>query len=328
MGLNHYMIHAVDSPAVAARAEAATDRLGALAPKSPHLLHMPAHTYGHLGRYADATRVNVLAVAADEAMFAELKKQNFTVTFDWRGHNGHYQWYGALMEGRGDFALESARAVAGRAKSNSEYGEYVRSLPMLTLLHLQRWDQLLKEPLPTGDKGIATVLGEMARGIAQVRSGKAADAAAALERIKPRAKLLVAKHAGKNYVAKLVRGMVVSAEAQLGAEIAMAAGRVDEALALQLQAAEGAEFADRTEPPTLAGGPRQRLGAMQLKAKQYAAAEKSYRADLAIHPNNGWALTGLQKALAAQGKQDEAKAAARDLATRWALADAQARGVE
>ena len=328
VGLNHYMIHVVDVTAVAARAEAAADRLGKLAPKSPHLLHMPSHTYAHLGRYADATRVNQQAVAADEALFAELKQQNFTINMDWRGHNGHFQWYGALMEGRGELALDSARASAQRAKGDSEYGEYVRSLPMLTLLHLQRWEELSKEPLPTGEQGIATVLGEMARGIALVRKGEVIPATAALERLKPKVKLLQAKHAGKGYIAKMLRGLVISAEAQLGAEIALAGGRVDEALTLQMQAAEAADFADRTEPPTLAGGPRQRLGAMQLRAKRYAAAEQSYRADLALHPRNGWALSGFQKALAGQGKQAEALDVQRDLTATWALADTQARGVQ
>ena len=328
VGLNHYMIHVVDATPVAARAEAAADRLGKLAPKSPHLLHMPSHTYAHLGRYADATRVNQQAVAADEAMFAELKQQNFTISMDWRGHNGHFQWYGALMEGRGELALASARASAGRSKSDSEYGEYVRSLPILTLLHLQRWEELSKEPLPTGEQGVAIVLGEMGRGIALARTGQAPQATAALERLKPRAKLLLAKHVGKGYIAKILRGLVISAETQLGAEIALANGRIDDALALQMQAAEAADFADRTEPPTLAGGPRQRLGAMQLRAKRFAAAEQSYRADLAIHPRNGWALNGLEKALAAQGKQTEAQSAQRDLAANWALADTQARSVQ
>ena len=92
VGLNHYMIHAVDALPVAMRAEAAADRLGALAPKSPHLVHMPSHTYGQLGRYADATRVNQQAVALDIAMREELKTQGFANTKDWRGHNGHFLW--------------------------------------------------------------------------------------------------------------------------------------------------------------------------------------------------------------------------------------------
>jgi hypothetical protein len=47
-GLNHYLVHAVDAPGVAQRAVAAADRLGALAPQAPHLVHMPSHTYVHV----------------------------------------------------------------------------------------------------------------------------------------------------------------------------------------------------------------------------------------------------------------------------------------
>lgn len=325
VGLNHYMIHAVDAVPVAARAVAAADRLGKLAPKSPHLLHMPSHTYGHVGRYADATRVNQLAVAADEAMMAELKKQNFKDTFDWRGHNSHFQWYASLMEGRGALSLETARAAAGRAKGDSEYGEYVRSLPVLTLLHLQRWDELIKEPMPTGGQGLATVLGNMTRGIALARTGKTAEAKAALELLKPSARALLDKHTGKKFIPKLMRSIVTDAQQELAAEIAFAEGRVEEALKLQAEAVLAADHADRTEPPTLASGPRQRLGAMQLRARRYAEAEQSFSRDLALHPRNGWALNGLQKALAAQSKQAEAQAAGRELATSWALAEQDAR---
>lgn len=328
VGLNHYMIHAVDAVQVAARAEASADRLGKLAPKSPHLLHMPSHTYAHIGRYADATRVNQLAVAADEAMMRELKQQNFKDTKDWRGHNSEFQWYAALMEGRGELALDTARAAAGRATADHEYGEYVRSLPMLTLLHLRRWEALLKEPMPRGDKGLATVLGEMSRGIAMARSGQLANARAALELLEPKATLLLAKHTGKNGGSKMVRSLVGSARAQLGAEIAFADNKIDAALALQAQAVEAAADAEQAEPPALASGPRQRLGAMQLRAKRFAAAEQSFLADLALHPKNGWALQGLGWALAAQGKGAAAQTAQRDLANSWARADSPLRTAE
>lgn len=325
VGLNHYMIHAVDAVQAAPRALAAAERLGKLAPKSPHLVHMPAHTFALVGRYADATRVNQLAVAADQALDLELKKQNFTSSKDWRGHNLHFQWYAALMEGRGELALATARTSAGRAKSASEYSEYVRSLPMLTLLQLQRWDALLKEPMPSGTKGLATVLGEMSRGIAMARSGQPANARAALARLEPEAKALMQKHGGTDYMDKIMRSLAGSAQAQLSAELAFAENRTNDALALQTQAVSASVEADNSEPPMLAGGPRQRLGGMQLRAKQFAAAEQSYREDLAIHPKNGWALHGLEGALAAQGKQAEAQRAQRDLAISWALADSKLR---
>jgi tetratricopeptide (TPR) repeat protein len=327
VGLNHYMIHAVDAVPVAARAVPAADRLGRLAPKSPHLLHMPSHTYAHVGRYADATRVNQLAVAADESLMADLKRQGFDVAFDWRGHNTHFQWYGALMEGRAALALETARAAAGRAKGSSAYSEYVRSLPALTLLHLQRWDALLAEPLPAGDQGLALVLGEMARGIAMARKGDAAGSRAALARVQPQAELLVAKHSGKDTMARMLRSLAGSASKELAAELAFTEGRIDAALELQAQAVEAALDAGRAEPPMLASGPRLRLGAMQLQTRRFVEAEQSFRADLALHPGSGWALQGLGKALAAQGRQADAQAAQRALAGSWALAEAELRGM-
>ncbi|MFC5547127.1 hypothetical protein [Massilia aerilata] len=321
VGLNHYMIHTVDAVPVARRAEAAADRLGALAPKSPHLLHMPSHTYAHLGRYADATRVNQAAVAADEAMEAEMKRQNFSVSKDWRGHNLHFQWHAALMEGRGDLALSTARTLALRGKGDNTYHEYLRSLPVLTLLRLQRWDALRQEPLPTGDKGVATVIGQMASGIALAHAGQRSAAQAAQARLDPAAEKLVKDNAGEGYVNKLMRSLARTAQAQLRAEIAWYGEQVDEALAQQQLAVTASSDAEATEPPTLAGGPRLRLGAMQLAARRYAAAEQSFRAHLAEHPGNGWALQGLRKALAAQGKQAEAKSTENELERNWKQAD-------
>ena len=322
VGLNHYMIHAVDAVPVAARAVPSANRLGRLAPKSPHLLHMPAHTYAHVGRYADATRVNQLAVAADEALMADLARQGFPVVYDWRGHNTHFQWYGALMEGRAGLALDTARAAAGRAKGSHAYAEYTRSLPMLTLLHLERWDAVLREPAGSGDQGLAAVLAGAAQGIARARTGDLAGARAALARVQPQAEALVAKYPGKDYLPRMLRSLAGGTSRELAAELAFAEGRVDAALALQEAAVAAAGDADRAEPPMLAGGPRLRLGAMQLRAGRFAAAEQSFRAELARHPGSGWALRGLGRALAAQGREGEAGAARAQLAASWPRAEA------
>jgi tetratricopeptide (TPR) repeat protein len=328
VGLNHYMIHAVDAVQVASRAVPAADRLGSLAPKSPHLLHMPSHTYAHVGRYADATKVNQLAIAADVAMMTELKKQNFNATLDWRTHNTHFQWYGALMEGRGDLALQSARSAAARSKGDDEWSEYMRTLPLLTLLHLQRWDALAVEPLAKGDRGVAFVLGEMARGIGQVRTAKREEATATLARIEARNKVLFEKYKGRNFTNELVRNLATLSQTQLAAEIAFADGRIDEALKLQGKAVDAGTLPNQTEPPMLASGPLQRLGSMQLRAKQFRKAEQSFLADLAMHPKSGWALHGLEQSLLAQGKQTEEHQARRELATSWIAADSNLRGMQ
>jgi hypothetical protein len=118
-----------------------------------------------------------------------------------------------------------------------------------------------------------------------------------------------------------MRSLARTAQAQLRAELAWSGQQADEALAQQQLAVTASYDADATEPPTLASGPGLRLGAMQLQARRDAAAEQSFRAHLAEHPGNGWALQGLRQALAAQGKQAEAKATERELERNWKQAD-------
>jgi hypothetical protein len=70
-------------------------------------------------RYADAVRVNEEAVAAQASLSTLLVQQQFTKTTDWDGHNLHFLWFGAVMEGRGDLAGLGRRrsgAVAGRRR--------------------------------------------------------------------------------------------------------------------------------------------------------------------------------------------------------------------
>ena len=326
IGLNHYMIHATDADAVAERAVAAADRLGALAPGSPHLVHMPSHTYLHVGRYADALRVNQAAVAADLTLAEQQKAQGFAVSKDWRNHDQHFLWFAALMQGRGDEALLAARGVAERAASADHiFSEYRRALPVLALLRLQRWDALLAEPLLAGKHGLAQALSEHARGVAFARSARLREARAALVLADAgAAKVIQANPSPKGYE-RTLRDMVTAATDRLRAEIASAEGRHDVALAYQAQALIASSRADESEPPMLAAGDRLALGDMQLRAGRAALAEQTFRQDLAAQPGSGWALDGLARALSTQGKAAETQAVQLQLAQAWAQADASLR---
>ncbi len=321
-GLNHFLVHAADSATAAPRAVAAADRLGALAPASPHLVHMPAHIYVRVGRYADAARVNEQAVAADLSLFEAQKTQGFSVSKDWRNHNQHFLWFAALMQGRGDAALAAARGVAERAaKGDHPYAEYRRSLPMLALLRLERWDAVLAEPLPIGGKGLAQALGEQARGVAYARTARLADAHAALARADAGAAAIAKAYGKPRGFDRVLREMTLSATTHLRAEIAIAEGRADDALKAQAAAVAASRRADDNEPPMLAAGARLALGELQLRAGRALEAEKTYRADLAAQPGSGWALAGLTRALQAQGRAAEAQALQPQLAQAWAAAD-------
>ena len=311
-GLNHYMVHLADALPVASRATAAADRLGALAPKSPHLVHMPAHIYVHLGRYADAMRVNETAVANDAALAADEKAQDFSVSKDWRLHNQHFLWYAAVMAGREDDALAAARALGERVASwDNPFAEFVRSMPLITLVRFQRWDDVMKEPRATGDKGMSQAWYDYARGVAAARLGRLDEAQAALERVTAANKSLGGD------LTKILGRHLQAAQEGLAAEVALARGANDEALLHQAAMVKAAAKDDAREPPALADGTKVTLGDMQLRAGKAKDAEATFREVLVQHPKSGWALRGLARALDAQGRAADAKAAREELSRSW-----------
>jgi hypothetical protein len=325
-GLNHYTVHVYDALAVAARAEVAADRLGVLAPSSPHLVHMPAHTYVHVGRYADAARVNALALAADDNQDAAQKAQGFSTSKDWRGHNGHFLWYAAVMAGREEEALAAADRMAQDAGARDNvFAEYLRSLRLVTLVRLERWDDVLQAAQPKGEKGMAQAWFEYARGTAHARLGRIDAARESLARLQPAAERMRKDLPSNSSSHRRARGMADMAESGLRAEIALAQRDFDEALAQQRKMVEASTRPDRTEPPRFADGTRLTLGAMQLRAGRWTDAEATYRQGLVDHPGSGWALRGLVQALKGQGRARDAQAVQQQLDRAWESASPRLR---
>ncbi len=320
-GLNHYLIHAVDASATASRAVAAADRLGALAPKSPHLLHMPSHIYVKVGRFDDAARVNEEALAADAALAERIKAQGLEPVWNWDGHNLHFLWFAALMDGRGELALATARRAAERAaKGTSPYAEYRRALPALTLARLQRWDAVLREPAVSGAHGFGAAITAAMQGLALANTGQlaaarekaaAVQAARAAAQSGPRATELEGAPAQ----------MLAALDGWLQAELALRDGRPGNARDLLAKAASAEDEAGG-EPPMLGAASRLALGDALLRNRAFADAETAFRDDLKQHPGNGWALRGLALALDGQGRGADAVLARAQGARAWRQADA------
>ena len=74
-GAHHYFIHLVEGSSTPELAEASADRLGTMCRAAGHMVHMPAHIYLRVGRYADAADANVRAIAADEDYLAQCQAQ-------------------------------------------------------------------------------------------------------------------------------------------------------------------------------------------------------------------------------------------------------------
>ena len=330
-GLNHYLVHAMDSSPTPERAEAAADRLGRLAPEAPHLVHMPSHVYVRLARYGDARRVNEEALAAELRQTAATKAQGFETVNNWDRHNTHFLWFAALMDGRGEQALAQSRQLAALfAHGKSSYAELMQNLPLLTLVRLGRFDDVLKQ-LPqaidagTGaDTGAGTAAGirAYARGMALARAGKPAaarEAAAALKRILEAP--LPAGQTRDEFQATLLPVL----SAQLQGEIEAATGDTDAARATLQRAAELEDALESREPPILGAGSRIALGDALLRAGRWADAEAAFRSDLKAQPGNGWALRGLLNAVERQSRSSDAAGVRSQYERAWVGADAALR---
>jgi tetratricopeptide (TPR) repeat protein len=71
---------------------------------------------------------------------------------------------------------------------------------------------------------------------------------------------------------------------------------------------------------------RHSLGALLTEQGRLEEAEAVYRADLKIHPQNGWALHGLAECLRRTGRADEATACDARFQNAWARADIAIKG--
>ncbi len=107
----------------------------------------------------------------------------------------------------------------------------------------------------------------------------------------------------------------------LTGELEAAAGNYDKAITSLQRAVEREDALNYDEPPTWHYPTRQSLGAVLLESGQPAEAEKIYREDLKVFPNNGWSLFGLLEALRRQGKMEAAQNVEQRFREAWRNAD-------
>jgi len=317
-GANHFYIHAVEASQTPARALPSAERLAALIPGAGHVVHMPAHIFQRVGRYADASRANERAIEIDEQYLRTVTPPGYYPFY--LAHNHGFLAYAASMEGRGARALEAARKSAGAMPRDIVCGmpgmDFFLSEPLLVMVRFGRFEELLREPEPTAQTPVLRALHHHARGMALAATGKPEAARAELEALQASMQAIP-----EDMLAGLNAGRLVLALASkvLGARIAEATR--DPGAIAQWQAAVSLE--DQlayNEPADWFYPVRHYLGAAQLDAGKAKDAEATYRADLLRNPSNGWALYGLWQALLAQ-KHKAAKQAEQDFRSAWKNAD-------
>src|ERR1051325_5743375 len=161
------------------KAEAAADRLQTLMPAAGHMVHMPAHIYQRVGRYADAARSNELAIAADEDYISQCRAQGL-YPMAYYPHNLHFLWFASTAEGNSKIAIEAARKAASRVDDETLKAVPLlagfRVVPYYALTRFGKGDEMLGEPEPPSSSVYLTGMWHYARGTAFLGKGQTSDA--------------------------------------------------------------------------------------------------------------------------------------------------------
>ena len=322
-GALHYWIHLWEPTKTPERAEREADRLLPLMPGAGHIVHMPAHIYLRVGRYADVVTSNQQAVAADEEYIAQCRAQGM-YPLGYYPHNIHFVWLGATMSGQSRLAIESARKVASSvASATPEQQPFVQGflvVPYFAMVRFGKWDEILAEPKPVHETHFSRAMWHFARGsalAAQGKSDQAGEERARLQTIVADPALAKLPQFSLNPPDKIVAVAVEVLDGDIAArqkQFDRAIAHFDRAIRLE----DGLTYA---EPPDWHAPVRHSLGAALLAAGRHAEAETVYWDDLRRNRENGWALFGVHQALVAQGKSDEAALVEQRLKKAWARAD-------
>ena len=301
-GANHYYIHAVEASKSPERAVTQAGRLESLVPGAGHLVHMPAHIYIRTGQYAKSAKSNADAAAVDEKYIKETGASGLYPTMYYT-HNLQFESAAAMFAGN----LAQARAAAERTVKFADpiadqmvMIEPFAAQDLVVLVRFGQWGDILAAKPPAATRLLQTVVYRFAHGAASAATGKVDAAEADLNALKAAAAKLPkdAVLGPSNSVAALVD----VASADLTARIAEAKGDVTAALKGYEIAVQAEDKLGYAEPPDWLNPERERLGALQLKAKKYAEAEQTFRADLSKNSGNPRSLYGLYRALEGQRK--------------------------
>lgn len=315
-GACHFYIHAVEA-AFPERAVSCAERLASLMPGAGHIVHMPAHIYIRVGRWADAIAMNKHAVHADEKYFdGPHTPDALFYSAAYQSHNFHFLTLAAVMAGASKEALDASRKLLGIVTPDiariATPLEAMLAVPVQTMVTFGKWNDVLKTPMPAADLRFARGLFWYARGVAFAATSRNPEARATVDSIQAVLEVLPAGEA---------RTTMEIAYRMVEGEIAFRTAQYDKAIKSYEEAAALEDGLSYMEPPTWYHPVRHSLGRAYLAAGRAEEAEQAYLADLRRFPENGWSLKGLSQALADQGMTDAALTVEKRFKKAWRLGD-------
>ena len=293
-GVQHYLIHAYDVPALAQRGLPAAERYAGLAEDAPHALHMPSHIFTRVGlweRSIETNRRSAETARARKAVFDEV-------------HALDYMVYGYLQTGQ----IEAARRILAELPRFADWNApapifawALTVMPARYALERNAWDEAAA--LAPGRQTAPLVLANthFARAVGAARAGRPDATAADIEGLKAAAAALRSSDA---YWAEQTEILRLAAEGW----VSFARGGRDAGLALLREAAERE---GRTDKHPVTPGPlmpaREQLAEMLLLMNRPDEARREFEAVQETEPRRFRAVYGAGRSAELAGDRDAAR---------------------
>jgi tetratricopeptide (TPR) repeat protein len=306
-GVAHYIIHASDSPSLAAEGLAAALRYGQIAPSAPHAAHMPGHIFARLGMWQADIDANLASVEA--AHVAEGRRESGTMYIF---HSNDFLLYGYLQAGQEARAKDIVSSTAGLlaqvaampsmidASMLEAMPFYRAEFPIILDLELRDWKSAAAlEPPPEAGADVKMFI-RWARTIAAGHMHQGAQAAAELTAYE--ALFDEFAHGKHGYLAKSSHIQIMHNEVQSWAAFAQG----DSADALK-KMRDSADLQDRVGQGEVDIPAREMLADMLLDMGEAGEALTEYQRALELSPQR---FNGLYNAgMAAEAAHENTKAA-------------------
>jgi hypothetical protein len=307
-GVLHYLIHTYDYPPLAQRGLDAANKYAAVAPAAQHAQHMPAHTYSMLGLWAQSVASNTKSRALAQEQAARLWPG---ATHPGEPHHLDFLVYALLQMGQEGPAKQVRDESSVVKKLGFEYlASYtaLAAVPARFALERQAWEEAAVLEPRGSQFPQAEAITYFARAMGLARSGDPAAAAREVEKLKELRAAL--EKANQSYWAGQVEVQMLAASAW----IAQAKGEKTEALKFMRAAADVEDSSEKHIAMENRLYPmRELLGDLLLEQQQPGPALTEYETSLESTPNRLRGLYGAAKAAEAASQPEKATAYFRKL---------------
>jgi tetratricopeptide (TPR) repeat protein len=292
-GLAHYIIHACDNPTMASQGLEAARRYAAIAPSSPHAVHMPSHIFSRLGLWQESVQSNLASLEATKK--AEQQKRGGS---DHALHAMDFLNYAYLQVGKDKDAkavvADALRLIDVLGKTHmadhemADFLDYARAqFPVLYALEMRDWAAAAALEAPAGSKPLVQTITYWARGTGAARGRQAEEASRSAVRFEQ-----LLEEVGKSSDAYVLAEMDVARD-ELRAWVAFARGQRDDAVRLMRGAADRQDARGKGEVEIPA---REMLADILLELDRPGDALVEYERSMTIDPNRFNSLFGAASA--------------------------------